>query len=245
MKPNKNTSILGVKTYADRLATHDNTYIMRDYNGKPLTDAEGNYIDLGKYISVVGGPDPIVTDRAIGPYNGNPAVLYAAMNTVIPANSSPTNKRLPGCRGLRFRFSNPQLNDITNNRIVTFKVKTDRSGTVSDVYVVDGITAAMKGSAYQRITTPKTLKEVVDNIREVADPYIGESNTVEQKNALASAISKRLGILKERGFIQDYSFQIVANALDQLLGQAKIELTIVPPQELRKITTVVSLKPAL
>ena len=79
-------------------------------------------------------------------------------------------------------------------------------------------------------------------MREVADPYIGEANTVEQRNSLSAAISKRLDLLVENGVILDYSFNLVATVADQLLGQASLELGIVAPQELRKITTVIGLK---
>ena len=58
---------------------------------------------------------------------------------------------------------------------------------------------------------------------------------------MSAAISKRLSLLKEKGVILDSSFQLLVTAQDQILGSARLELTIVPPQELRKITTVVGL----
>ena len=103
----------------------------------------------------------------------------------------------------------------------------------------------MPNSDYARITTFKVLQYVIDDIREVADPYIGEPNTVEQRNALSAAISKRLTIHKEKGIIQASSFQIIATAQNVLIGEAQLELTIVPPQELRRITTVVGLSAEL
>lgn len=245
MKPCNDTGLAGIQEYAKKLASHHNLYVMKDSNRKEIKDGDGNPIDLGKFISVVGGPEPILSDSTLGMYNGNPAVSYVALNSILLPQSAPTNKRLPGVRGLRFRFSNAQLDSIVGNRIVTFKTKSQRNGRDEGAYVVDAMTAAIIGSDYTRVTTSKVVRAVCDQLREVCDPFIGESNTTEQKNAMAASISKRLMILKERGVILDYAFQIITTPMDQVLGQAKIELTIVPPQELRKITTVIGLKPTL
>ena len=56
------------------------------------------------------------------------------------------------------------------------------------------------------------------------------------------AFPSLIDLLVEKGVLIEYSFNIVATVYDQLLGQAKLELGIVAPQELRKITTVIGLK---
>lgn len=239
MKPNKDTSLRGIQNHYNYLLTYDNTYVMKDYDGTPIMDEDGNYIDLGKYISVVAGPEPYYKDVRSN-YYGNPAVSYIALNSVLLPESSPTNKKLSNAVGLRYKFSNTQLDKLTLARFVTFKQKEDKNKRTA-IHCVDGVSAALPGSDYTRITTPKVLRSVADEMRDVCEPYIGESNTIEQRNAMASAISKRLGILKEKGRIVDFSFQIIVTTLDQLLGQAKIELSIKAPQELRKITTIVAL----
>jgi hypothetical protein len=181
-----------------------------------------------------------VKGTSLGIYNADAAVSYVGYSTTLNPQQATSNKVIPNGRGLRYRFSNAQLDAIVARRLTVLKLKQD--GSVS---VVDDVTCAAPGSDYARRTTGKVVREVVDQIREVCDPFIGEPNTIEQRNAMSAQISKRLGKLKEAGVIQDYDFQVVATMQDQLLGQAKIELTLVPPQELRKITTVVSLKPAL
>lgn len=241
MKPNRNTSLAGVQDYAKHVAGFKNLFYMKDQDGNLVLDSDGNPMDLGMYLSVVAGPEIEERDSSIGSYYANAAIDYVAMNTVLLPQSAPTNKTIPGASKLRFSFSNAQLDAITGNRIVTFKSKTDRTGK-SLIVVVDGITSAHPASDYTRVTTPKSLRTIVDNVREVCDPFIGEPNTVEQRNAMSSAISKRLSILKDKGVLLDSSFQIIVTPQDQILGSAKLELTIVPPQELRKITTVVGLK---
>lgn len=243
VKPLKNTSLAGVQAHAKYLANLNNLYFMRDASGSIIRDSAGEPIDLGKFINVVVGPTPTVNHRAAALREGNPAVLYAANNTVLQPQSAATNKKLRGCTGIKYSFSNAQLNEIVANRLVVIGTKYSRSGAVLDgAYVIDAPTSARPGSEYTRLTSLKVMRSVADNMREVADPYIGEPNTIEQRNALSAAISKRLDILVERGVIVDYSFNLVATALDQVLGQAKLELGIYAPQELRKLTTVMGLK---
>ena len=243
VRPATDTSLAGIQAHANKLANMPNTYLMRDEVGNIIIDNDGKPIDLGSFLTVVGSPEPVYQSRALGRSYGSPAVAYVGLNAVIPVHSAPTNKRLAGVRGLRYRLSNPQMNAILGNRIVVFKTKFDQQGSnAGAAYVVDGITSAAVGSDYARLTTTKVIRETVDQIRDVSEPYIGEANTTEQMNALSAAISKRLGLLKEKGVILDYDFIVTSSVQDQVLGQARIELTIVPPQELRRITTVVGLK---
>ena len=242
-KPLMDTSLAGVQAHAKYLSKLNTDYFMRDENGTVIRDSQGNPIDLGKFISVVAGPTPKINSNVASLKEGNPAILYAALNTVLQPQSAPTNKKLTGCTGLKYTFSNSQLNDIVGNKIVVFGTKYARNGSISDgAVVIDGPTSARFNSEYTRLTTVKVMRAVSDSVREVADPFIGEANTIEQRNALSAAISKRLDLLVEKGVLIEYSFNLVATTMDQLLGQAKLELAIVAPQELRRITTVIGLK---
>lgn len=243
MKPLKNTTLAGVQAHAKYLASYNNNYFMKDASGAIIKDSNGDVIDLGKFISVCVGPNPTFNHPVNALREANPAVMYIAYNTTLLPQSAPTNKQLAGTTGIKYNFSNAQLNEIVGNRFVVLGTKYSRTGqSLAAAYVIDGPTAARVGSEYARLTTVKVIKEVADEMREVADPYIGEANTIEQRNALSAAISKRLDILVENGVILDYSFNLVATQLDQVLGQASLELGIVCPQELRKITTVIGLK---
>ncbi|WP_459482644.1 phage tail protein [Clostridium saccharoperbutylacetonicum] len=242
MKPIKNTTLANIQQYAKDLATYDNNYYMLDEAGSPIKDSEGNKFDLGKYISVVAGPRVLFNHSVNALREGNAAVMYMAYTSTLPSKSAPTNKKLLGTTGIKFNFSNSQLNDIVGNRMVAFQLKYSESGrTSTGVYVVDAPTAAAKNSDYTRLSTVRVIRDVADAMREVADPYIGEANTIEKRNALSAAIAKRLDLLVQNGVIQKYSYSLVATAQQELLGEASLELGIVPPQELRKITTVIGL----
>lgn len=232
-------NLQAIAEHVNHLLSLNNDYYMRDRLGNEILDSEQKKIDLGRYISIVAGPDVILSSPRFGVYAENSAAVYAGMISSLPPQSAPTNKAVPGVLGLRFQYSNAQLNELTAKRFVTYRTKAN--GTI--VAVTDAMTAAQPNSDYRRLSTYRIVKEAVNQIREVCDPYIGEPNEVAQRNAMTAAIAKRLDQMKEAGSLVDYSFQVIATPEMQLLGQAMIELTVVPPMELRQITVVVSLRP--
>lgn len=246
VKPNSNTTLVGVDAYVSKLLNgHSNVYYMTDSDGNVIYDTDNKPMDIGWYTSVVVGPEVVMTSDTLGTYYGSPAIAYAALNAVLEPQSAPTNKALRNVNGIKFKFSNKQMDAIVGQRMVCFRLKNEGASTASSTpYVVDGVTAGATNCDYSRIVTVKVLTDVVDQIREVADPFIGEQNTVEQRNALSALISKRLSKLVEAGEIQSYEFEVSSTIQQQLLGEASIALTIIPAMELRKITTVVALRAA-
>ena len=246
VKPNSNTTLVGIDAYVSKLVNnHTNLYYMTDSNGDIVYDSEGNPMDIGWYTSVVVGPEVVMQSDTLGTYYGSPAIAYAGLNSVIAPQSAPTNKALRNVNGIKFKFSNKQMDALVGNRMVVFKLKDEGTASASSIpYVVDGVTSGAPNCDYARMSTVKILTDVVDQIRKVADPFIGEQNTVEQRNALSALISKRLAKLVELGEIQSYDFEISATIQQQLLGEARIALTIIPAMELRRITTVVALRAA-
>jgi len=245
VKPNSNTTLVGIQKHVEKLLQYNNIHYMKDAEGNDIVDTEGNKMDLGWYTSVVVGPEPVVASDTLGTYYGSPAIAYAALNASLRPESAPTNKALPGVKGMKYKLSNKQMNELTGNRMVVFKLKNEGTATASSVpFVVDGCTAGAPGSDYARLSTVKVVTDVVDQIREVSDPFLGEPNTVEQRNALSALISKRLSYLMEQGEILHYEFEINATVQQVILGECSIALTLVCPQELRKITTVVALRAA-
>ena len=243
VKPNSNTTLVGIQKYVNNLLGYNNIHYMRDAEGNDIIDSQGSKMDLGWYTSVVAGPDPVMVSDTLGTYYGSAAIAYAALNASLKPESAPTNKALPGVKGMKYKFSNKQMNDLVGNRFVVFKLKNEGTATASSTpYVVEGITSGAPNSDYARISTVKVVTDVVDQVREVADPFLGEPNTVEQRNALAALISKRLSYLLDKGEIQHYDFEINATIQQVLLGECSISLTLVCPMELRKITTVVALR---
>lgn len=243
VKPNTNTTLKGVQNYVEHLLTYDNIHYMSDQDGNILTDSEGERMDIGWYTSVVVGPDPIMVSDKLGKYYGSPAIGYAALCSSLKPESAPTNKAIPGAIGMRFAFSNKQMNELVGNKFVVFKTKNVNESIRSTTpYVVDGCTAGAPSSDYGRISTVKIVTDVVDQIREVCEPFLGEPNTIEQRNAMSALISKRLSKIMEDGEINYYEFQVDATIQQVILGECTITLVLVVPMELRKITTTVALR---
>lgn len=243
VKPNSNTTLKGIQEHVSKLLKYNNIHYMMDAEGNDIVDAEGNKMDIGWYTSLVVGPEPVMISDTLGTYYGSPALAYAALCGSLKPESAPTNKALPGVKGMKYKFSNKQMNELVGNKMVVFKIKNEGTATASSVpYVVDGCTSGAPNSDYGRIATVKVVTDVVDQIREVSDPFLGEPNTVEQRNALSALISKRLSYLLQQGEILYYEFEINATIQQVILGECSISLTLSVPQELRKITTVVALR---
>ena len=246
VKPNSNTTMVGIDAYVAKLINnHNNIYYMTDSEGNVIYDSDNKPMDIGWYTSVVVGPEVVMTSDVLGTYYGSPAIAYAALNAVIAPQSSPLNKALRNVNGIKFKFSNKQMDAIAGSRMVCFKLKNEGLATASSTpYVVNGVTSGAPNCDYSDLAVVKVVTDVVDNIRQVADPFIGEQNTVEQRNALSALISKRLSKLVELGEIQSYEFEVSATIQQQLLGEASIALTIIPAMTLKRITTVVALRAA-
>lgn len=243
VKPNSNTTLRGIQEHVSKLLKYNNIHYMMDAEGNDIIDAEGNKMDIGWYTSLVVGPEPVMISDTLGTYYGSPALAYAALCGSLKPESAPTNKALPGVKGMKYKFSNKQMNELVGNKMVIFKIKNEGQATASSVpYVVDGCTSGAPNSDYGRIATVKVVTDVIDQIREVSDPFLGEPNTVEQRNALSALISKRLSYLLQQGEILYYEFEINATIQQVILGECSISLTLSVPQELRKITTVVALR---
>lgn len=241
-KPLVDTSLRSVQAHANYLSNLNVNYYMKDSNGSYIYDSTGNLTDLGKFISVVAGSQPLRSHAVHSLRECSPAIMYAASTSVLLPQSSPMNKKIRGTIGVKYAFSNSQLNSIIGNRLVAIGVKSaQRGGYLEGAFVIDAPTCAREGSEYGRLTTLKVFRKVADMLRVVADPYIGEPNSIESRNALSAAISKCLDNGLESGMFSEYSFTLVAGSGDAL-DESKLELAIRPPSELRKISTVMGIK---
>lgn len=243
VKPNTNTTLKGVQKYVNDLMNYDTVLYIKDRDGNELVDSNGEKMEIGWYTSLVVGPEPIMSSDTLGTFYGSPAIAYAALCGLLAPQSAPTNKALTGVSGLKFKFSNKQMDMLTAKHMITFKLKGEGTSTASSTpYVVDGCTCGSENCDYRRMSTVKIVTDVVDQIRQVCDPFIGEPNSREQKNAMSALVSKLLSNDMTAGEITSYSFSI-EETLDELIsGRTRIMLELTVPMELRLITTVVALR---
>ena len=246
--PCRNTSLRGIKEYVDGLSAWNaggKEFLLKD-DGKVVENSDGKPVDLGMYVRVCGGTEPYYLNDDLGKHAANPAIAYTALQTTLAAQRSPLNKQLPNSKGLRIRLTEAQLTSLTRANIITFTQKQTAKGEVRpEGYVFDSMTQASPDSDYVRTTACEVVRLISDDVREIADPYIGEPPLVESKNSFAAALSKRFSQRKQEGAIYDLSFEIVETPQMALMGDCNVNVTIITAGERRRINTSVGLKPML
>lgn len=199
-----------------------------------VEDANDHLVDIGKYISVVAAHPVLSNPSSTTSYTATGAPTYGGFYSQLPAASAPTNKLLGNLR-LPFRVSLAKLDQLAGLRYVMFQAKT------RGIVVADAPTAARTDSDYQRLSTVRQVKASMDAVRAVSEPFLGEGMTGARLAALETAIDGGLKSLQKQGLIQRYEFVLTSTPQQRVLGQATVELKIVPAFELRQITVVVAL----
>jgi len=240
------SGLLGNKFVAGELAREKGFFATQsgwlptsvDFNADAdiLTDRNGHKIDIGKYLSLTAMYLTFFnsTDATGFGYQANMAGYYGGFYSALPANSAPTNKRISGVR-TPFRVSKTKLNSLAKYKYIAIKQKENA------LRISDAPTAARDDSDFTRLTTMRIVADVIDSVRTVAEPYIGEPNTALARISLETAIVRELSRLQELGFIQRFEARVSATVAQEIQGDSTVELTIVPAFELRKITVITSL----
>lgn len=216
-----------------------------NYAGGDVTDAKGNKVDIGAYISVVAANVRAANDAAIalyptiGYYNSDGVASYCGLVASLTSKSAPTNKVVQGIT-LQQQLSYSQANRLAGKRFVTFLSKP------KGVVVASAMTGAYNISSYYRsdytrLSTVRIVHDAINYVRETADQFIGEPNNAPQRNAMATAIENALKTMQESGALRRFNFNVYASPTDQILGRATVELILVPAFELQQITVIVAL----
>jgi hypothetical protein len=202
--------------------------VEKDRGGKP--------IDIGKYLSVYVAPQTFFnsTDETGFGYNANGAAYYLGYVSTLVVQSAPTNKIAEGATS-PIKLSKAKLNSLAKYGFVALKHK-NRVLRFSDAP-----TAARKESDFVRLTTVRVVQEIIDDVRRIAAPYIGESNTKVARQSLETNLKKLLGTKQELNVIQGGTAIVTASVKQRIEGDMTVELVIIPPYEVRKITVVTSL----
>lgn len=208
----------------------DSTFL----DGGQLKDENDALIDIGKHLSVVATYPILANPSSATSYSTTGAPTYAGFYSVLPPSSAPTNKLLPSVR-LPFRVGTTKLDLLAGQRYVTFHAKT------KGIVVSDAPTAARPNSDYRRLSTVRIVKAAVDDVREVGEPFLGEGMSSAKLSALDTAIDRRLRELVKDETLVRYEHRVISTPAQRVLGEADVELKLVPAFELRQITVTVGL----
>lgn len=188
------------------------------------------------YLQLIAAPSAAFGFEATG-YTDTVEAAYCGLVQSLNSESSTTNKAIPGIRAFDATLSSSQCSALSLKNYVTLR---KRKG----VYVVcDGITTAGADSDYTRLTTIRITNEVVESVRDVGDPYIGEPNTTASRNALQAQIKEMLAQMQAAGKISGFiDPELVCSTQDIIDGNLKILIAFFPVFELRRINLVIALR---
>lgn len=141
-------------------------------------------------------------------------------------------------------MSGAQANRLGGRRIVTFLDRATGFVVASAMTGGHNVSRYIR-TDYNRLTTVRIVDATIGVIRSIGERFIGEPNTSAARNALSAEIDKALRAMKASRAITGYRFSITASPEQQVLGEAQVDLTLVPAFEMTKITVNVSLSKQL
>jgi len=206
-----------------------------------LTDSNGEVIDIGRHLSVIASYIRLfnAADRSGRGYIATMAPTYAGFVSRLDAKVAPTNKRVPAGMHALGHVNIRKVNDLVGCGYV-YAMPKPRGFTI-----VDAPTAARPTSDYRRLTTVKIVKAIVDDIRRVADPFVGNAFAPLQRSSLETAVREVLIDRVGRGYITRWDPpQLTQTPSQAILAIADLQVNIVPAWELRQINLTISLSPA-
>lgn len=207
-----------------------------EFSGGILTDRGGKPIDIGRFISVYYHPQTFLNPTDVSGYGyvANGAAYYAGMISSLIPQSAPTNKVAQGASSL-VKLPKIKLDALAKYHYVGLKQK-NRVFRISDAP-----TAARAGSDFVRLATVRVLDRIIDIVREVGEPYIGEPNNAQARLSLETNIRTRLLLEQKNNLISRFEVSVSATPTQRIQGDCDVELVIVPPFEMKKIRVFTSL----
>ena len=221
-----------------------------DRDGTLATDAKGNKIDGGMYVSC---PQMMVktSSTQVGTltkklggaisnssYVTDGAASYAGLINSLAPHSATTNKFVGGLFPHK-DLSRVQANAITGMRNVTMYRRSKGYVVTKDVTSAHNVNKYTR-SDYVLLTTLRITEAAVDGIRAIAENYLGEANNAARINALDNEINGFLLGMKGSA-LNGFDFVISSTPEERVLGVLNIDLTIVPAFEITDINLTVSL----
>lgn len=205
-----------------------------------LKDDNDRYIDLGKYLLVVGLFGLVVdeVDTRRPPYIVNAAPIIAGLLPKLPIIDSLINRQVPGM-SVNYRLETKVVDVACGLGLVVAK---NENGIPM---IADSPTFASPASDFTRLTTVRIVGKIAEELRLSARPFLGRGLSGPKRAALEAAIGEviktNLGEGTGLQIITDGKFKLTQSAADRVLGKIRVDITITPVFELRQITFSVSL----
>lgn len=206
-----------------------------EYDGGAEIDANGFKVDIGAYLSVQG--DYALQSNGFGTYVGNIAGVVAGLTSSLDQKRAVTNKQVAGVSQL-YRASLQQLDDLTFADINVLRFK----GTGQLPVALHDKTSATAASDYTLALRQRIKFLIIQVLLRQAQNFIGNgTNDGLSLTALKTALDTDSLNLQKRGYISSYNFTITSTKAQQKVGQASIQISFVPANELVQLNATVGI----
>ena len=200
---------------------------MLDYNNQPynigrsvtVTLFQHQFTTTNNYTSIVNG-----------------ATAYAGLVSQMDIGQSPTGQAI-GITPM-YEFSRAQLQTLSDVGVITL-----RNSFTNGFVVTDGVTMAPNNDLLRRIFNGRIMHFVEEYIRAACEPFIGQANSIANRNSLNTAITARLNSILDT-LIRRFEFSIVDDGTAEQYTYIEITYVIVPMNEIREIRNSIRVKNA-
>lgn len=204
-------------------------------NGRNLLDSNNSPVNVGRTISVVCIPEYVTNDTDSYSFLSSGAAAYAGIVSQLEITRSSTMYGTDITP--LFDFTHSQLESLTTVGIITV-----RNSYTKGYAITDGTTMADSDDIMKRLNVARIAGAVEDVIRSSAEPYIGKQNTLENRNAMETAITSGFKSLQENGLISSYDFTILDDSTADYYTYVNIDYEIVPIGEIRNVHNTISIR---
>lgn len=226
VKPYTNTANTSATMTAAQIASHLDLVTQ-------LSKDDVTFGSNGPYLSVVGTELlPTGYDSTFGFANG--ACTFAAHLSQLVSWSAPTGKVVYNVSQLRYEPTRTQQQNLINRGVNPVALDFNRAPRW-----VDGETYAKIGSDYGRISTLRIVFDAVLMVRQKAQSFIGQGATLQQRNALETAITSGLRQMQQEGALLASTSIVSYKPVE---NKATVDLVLQPAFELRNIEVSVSVQ---
>lgn len=228
--------VLGVKPWVGEGVDATETIAASDVadhlNLTNLIDIDSSTMsNYGPYLSVIASElVPLGYRNEWGYANG--AALYAGAICQLDSWSATTGKIIYNISKQRYNPTRTQQESLTSRGLVPVAQNYNRVPTW-----IDGTTFAKTGSDYSRLSTLRIVYDSVNVVRQVAQKFVGEGATLQNRNALEGAISGALRGMQVLGALLYSDFKVTYVPLE---NKALVDLVLRPAFELRNIEITVA-----
>jgi hypothetical protein len=212
-------------------------------------DAQGNPIDLGKHVIVVGAygllNDPKfsypannkkIRLQSQNPYLGSAAPLIAGVLAIQAPGTEPIGPIRGRLQGFNAQQRTPRA--ILNNLAALRICMIDQTGIISSIY-----TAALRTSDYTKVSSILSANSILSRLRQECLSIIGSAYTDTEISSLAQRLDGVSKTLVGQGYAQQLSVQLRGSRLDRINGIIRMAVRFIPPLSVEAVEIDLTLEP--